>query len=358
MELTTQLSVISRHSRYYDIGSKTNLMDRRRKILANEYEALTDKALREATTQCGAKVFAKVRLADSLHLKSSGISNEEYSYALRAHFDFAVARGDSMSAFAVEFDGPKHDTDPDFVRRDALKNSICDKLGMPLLRIDADFLQPIGKTRFTILGWAVELRYLYEGFCQAQETGQLPYYDEVFDYSAFLGWGYYEGDKLVEIDHTDLAKRIGKLFQRTDLPDEVKRQPIESLGEALGYGNRNLIMIRPYDPFLPARAELMRCLEKKVCLSPPEELEAEDSRGYIVSIAFVKLPGDKTIIGRGRCRRLHFPPVRPHWLSEELAILDAAEKLKSYQRGNFRPSPPEAVVAWRERINGWKAARC
>ncbi len=61
-----------------------------------------------------------MRLADSLHLKSSGVSNEEYSYALRARFDFVVARGDSTAAFAVEFDGPKHDIDQDFVRRDAL----------------------------------------------------------------------------------------------------------------------------------------------------------------------------------------------------------------------------------------------
>jgi hypothetical protein len=220
-------------------------MDRRRKILANEYEVFTDKTLRETTSRCGVQVFTKVRMADSLDLASSGVSNEEYSYALRVHFDFVVARKDSTAAFAVEFDGPKHDTDPDVVRRDALKNSICDKLGMPLLRIDADFLHPIGKSRFSILGWAVEVWFLYEGFCEAQATGQVPY-DEPFDYSAFLAWGYYEGGKLVEIDHTDLAKRIGKLFEQKDLPEELKRQSIENLGEILGFGARKLILIRPY----------------------------------------------------------------------------------------------------------------
>jgi len=69
-------------------------MDRRRKILANEYEVLTDKTLRETTSRCGVQVFTKVRMADSLDLASSGVSNKEYSYALRAHFDFVVARKD------------------------------------------------------------------------------------------------------------------------------------------------------------------------------------------------------------------------------------------------------------------------
>ena len=330
-------------------------MDRRRQILASKYEVATDKALREAASRCGVQVHIKVRIADSLDIASSGLTKEEFSYALKAHFDFVVAREDSTAAFAVEFDGPQHDTDPDVVRRDALKNSICDKLAMPLLRIDADFLHPIGRSRFSILGWAAEVWFLYEGFCEAQASGQVPY-DEIFNYSAYLGWGYYEGDRLVEIDHSDLAKRMGKLFEQEDLPEEVKSLSLENLGQALGFGDRKLVMIRPYDPFLPAHVELIRCLEKKVCLSPTEVLSAEDPQGYIVSLAFVKLPNDRTVIGRGRCRRFNFPPIGPWQLSEELATMDAAEKLKLYRRGNIHPSTPEAVAAWRERINTWKHA--
>ncbi len=33
---------------------------------------------------------------------------EEYSYALKAHFDFVVVRDDTLALFAVEFDGPQH----------------------------------------------------------------------------------------------------------------------------------------------------------------------------------------------------------------------------------------------------------
>jgi ADP-ribose pyrophosphatase YjhB (NUDIX family) len=62
-------------------------MDRRRRILVNNAEALTDAALREAATDLGLRVDAKVRLADTVDIDRSGLSDDAYRYALRAHLD-------------------------------------------------------------------------------------------------------------------------------------------------------------------------------------------------------------------------------------------------------------------------------
>lgn len=42
-------------------------------------------------------------MADVLQIEGSGVSNEEYGYALKAHFDFVVADLDSTAEFLVEF---------------------------------------------------------------------------------------------------------------------------------------------------------------------------------------------------------------------------------------------------------------
>lgn len=47
-------------------------LDRRRRILVNDAEALTDAALREAATDLGLRVDAKVRLADAVDIDRSG----------------------------------------------------------------------------------------------------------------------------------------------------------------------------------------------------------------------------------------------------------------------------------------------
>lgn len=125
-------------------------MERRRKVLTNEYEEATHAALLDAAARCGARVFPKVRLADALNVESSGLTRDEYSYALKSHFDFVVERKGEPVAFAVEFNGQSHERDARVIVRDTLKNSICNKLGMPLLRIDAGYLRRDG--RFTLLG--------------------------------------------------------------------------------------------------------------------------------------------------------------------------------------------------------------
>jgi hypothetical protein len=120
-------------------------MDRRRALLVNIGEAETDAVLQEVAEKPEVRVFAKPRLADVLNIERSGLSDDLYRYALKAHLDFVVAQqSDGRVHFAVEFDGPYHQDSAVAQRNDAMKNEICERLGLPLLRIDADFLHGQG----------------------------------------------------------------------------------------------------------------------------------------------------------------------------------------------------------------------
>lgn len=327
-------------------------MDRRKKLLVNQYEHATDVELRAAAVRLNARVCPKVRIADALDINNSGINNQEYSYALKAHFDFVIVDGESKPVFSVEFDEPYHDYDIDAVRRDALKNSICEKLEMPLLRVDATFLLQIGKSRFSVLSWMAEVCFLFQGFCIAQSGGQIPY-DEPFDYSAFLGWGYEDGGRVVDVDQNDVLARITQLFEGKSHAEKNRQlSPSENLGTILGYG-RKLFTTRPYDPFLPYRAQLQKWREKNILIAQPEFLRARDPNGYQTSVVILRLSQEKSILGIARCRIFQFPPISPLELSEELSIVDGGEKILRYRRGECGTSTAEEVEAWQKRINSW-----
>jgi hypothetical protein len=127
-------------------------------IAARCWAGAPKRTSRRLADRNGARVFPKVRIADVLDIADSGISDREYGYALRAHFDFVVAETDGTPHFAVEFDGPQHATDRATIQRDALKAALCQRGELPLLRIDAGYLRPSG--RFTLLSWLVELWFL------------------------------------------------------------------------------------------------------------------------------------------------------------------------------------------------------
>ena len=155
-------------------------MDDRRKRISNTSERMTAERLREVTHDHGCVVFEKLRIADALKIDSSGLTNKEYNYALRAHFDFVVAQeSDTLALFAVEFDGPHHKYDPATSVRDDLKDRICRKLGMSVLRVDSDHLAAtVG--RFELLTYLIDVWFMGEAFYAAQKDGHIPY-DEDFD---------------------------------------------------------------------------------------------------------------------------------------------------------------------------------
>ena len=122
----------------------------RSRALLNEAERRLLQQLRAAVEDYNADVQAKVRLADALDLKNSGVSDELFSYGIRAHLDFVVVNRDTFQClFAVEYDGAEHFTNQETIERDRKKSEICRHLNFDLLRITKCHLEDVfmGKTQ-------------------------------------------------------------------------------------------------------------------------------------------------------------------------------------------------------------------
>lgn len=156
------------------------------KKIENKQEGRTREILNDIARKYEAEVFPKVRVADVLEIANSGLSNDEYSYALKAHFDYVVVNKDSMPEFVVEFDGLQHRYDASAIYKDKLKNNICRKLEMPLLRITSQYFEKIGKFP-TILSWVSELHFLQKIFYDAQDKGEIPS-DEPWMWFSVIGY--------------------------------------------------------------------------------------------------------------------------------------------------------------------------
>ena len=160
------------------------------KRLLNRAEQDALKELNSAASPYGLRVNAKVRVADVCPINGSRLLADLYRYALMAHFDFLITNEDHVPQFAVEFDGPGHDTSE--VRLlDAKKDAICRHFGFPLLRVKISYL-PKKYNNLSLLQWIIDVYYLEQAFNDAQENGQISY-DEAFDPFFILTTGI-EGD--------------------------------------------------------------------------------------------------------------------------------------------------------------------
>lgn len=153
-------------------------MDRRKKVF-NPPEAATRKILTAAAEKNAAEVLSKMRIADVLTIERSGLEKDLYSYALMAHFDFVVVDSEHLPLFAVEFDGPHHDSDPRARANDLRKNMICERLGLPLARVRDEHV--FRKARgIDYLSWLTEMYFSQKVLGEAQEQGIIPF-DEPVD---------------------------------------------------------------------------------------------------------------------------------------------------------------------------------
>lgn len=287
-------------------------MDRRRSLLLNTGEVLTDAALRNAADTHGARVFPKARLASALNIDRSGLNDREYRYALKAELDFVVAEGESgKPCFAVEFDEPHHSTDPVTIDRDRIKNSICDRLGLPLLRIGADFLKE--RRQQALVGWILEVFFLEREFTAMQERGQIAY-DEPFMYSSIFEPG----------------KPGAGPFGITMALDS----------EARG---------------------LMSWVFSKESGSPrhvPEQMSTRNFGGEpckeLESFCVFELNEGRFIIGYAKLRNFgYFGGVSAWELVNDLAVADCGDKLRLYRKAEGVASSAEQLTAIRRRTVGW-----
>lgn len=260
-----------------------------RPLLVNDNEKYIDQALRESAEGYGYRVSPKVRVADVLAIDRSGLTNEEFSYALRSHFDWVVSdRETLLPEFAVEFDGDSHRSD-EVRRRDALKDSICEKLEFPLLRIYRYAFRPA--LNDTVLGYLVDAWVGYKGFNEAQEAGYIPE-DEIY-----MPWA-----RVDAIDETT------GLIMFHDLAGPARRL-VYRLGRAG--------LLRYQVPWSATRSH------------------AVDDREQSEAYAWVETADSKLVIGHVRIRNFSFPAVLPFELAEDLAHMDLGDRLARWREGDL-----------------------
>jgi len=187
------------------------------KRLLNLPEAVTDQRLREVCNDFDAKVYAKVRVADVLPIESSGIDNGHYRYALQAHFDFVVTDSDDKPLFAVEFDGSSHSS-PEVQRRDQIKNSLCDRFALPLLRIKRKYLTK-AFSNWDLLRWFCTVFFVKKSWDEDVEEGRIPYEDSIFD-PMFVSVRTKSGMRSLELEKNARAE-FGHLFRSRKIPFHV-----------------------------------------------------------------------------------------------------------------------------------------
>jgi len=104
------------------------------------------------------RICPKVRLKDVIgRERKEWLCDEAFGFLLKSHLDFVVM--DAASAepvFAVEFDGAQHDGPPQ-AGADVIKNTLCRRAELPLLRIRGAELQP--HERVTLLDYMLR-RYV------------------------------------------------------------------------------------------------------------------------------------------------------------------------------------------------------
>lgn len=270
------------------------MTDRRRRIL-NSAERETAEELESVADEHDCLVYKKVRVADVLDIQQSGLSNQEYGYALKAHFDFVIAdRQDTRALFAVEYDGPLHGSEPEVQCRDRLKDSICDKLGMPLLRVDSEFVhQEVG--RFRLLPLFIHVWFVGQAFYEQQAEGTIPMDEDFYPYSV------------------------------------------------IGVSGRRII--REYDPAWQSRVQLRRYHEQEITRTAyPVLLQGQDPSGrYAVCLA-VSYLWDGPLFATGCFRTVNFGYFLPSDIAEDIATIELARKIRLQMEGAIRISTYQEVA--------------
>lgn len=283
------------------------MLDRqdRRKPVMTRAELAPDRAIRAAANKYGAETLVKVRVADALAVDGSGLPNDIYGYALRAHFDFLVVEGaQRMPQFAVEFDDPSHER-PEVAARDQKKDMICRSLGLPLLRIDSTFLRRAREA--TIVGWLIEVWFTEQAFYRVQDEGQIPE-DEPFMYFSVLepaADGRWRSLALDAEARLELARAHAEGLLRSHVPEEIKT------------------------PFY-------------------ERTQAE-------CYAVAQLDNERYLIGYAKVRGFDRFGVSASELASDLAVADLGVRLRRHREGKLEPAGSVQIAGLRKRTAGWNS---
>jgi len=132
-----------------------------RKIpILHKRESDVDSILHKHLSNEGYRVLPKVGVRDVIAKDASDyLSQREFNYYTRAHFDFLVTK-ENMPVFAVEFDGAHHFANERTIENDSIKNMLCKHAGLPLLRITTKEVEEYDK--LTLLDYML-MRYVAWG---------------------------------------------------------------------------------------------------------------------------------------------------------------------------------------------------
>lgn len=147
--------------------------------LLNRSEEAVFRELESIASDNGLKVFAKPRLSDVIQKDKTFLTQREFDFYTRSHCDFVVTDDTFRPVMIVEYDGPLHQTDEKQQERDQIKNDLCKRAELGMLRINDRHVTKLYRG-MTVLRWIVEVTELEKAFNEAQENGQIPW-DEGFD---------------------------------------------------------------------------------------------------------------------------------------------------------------------------------
>ena len=103
---------------------------------------ILDKVLRDT----GLTVNRQSKLEDVIEVDGTTLDNQEKKTLRSASLDFVIYNQESLPEFAVEFDGPCHDSEERKRKSDIRKNRLCCAGGLRLLRIGDSFLTEYEKS--------------------------------------------------------------------------------------------------------------------------------------------------------------------------------------------------------------------
>lgn len=186
--------------------------------LLNKYEEVTyDRLTRVCEGR--AKVFTKVRLADIFRINNSGISSDKFSYCLKAHFDFVVVDEDYQPIFAVEYDGIQHKIKDCQIKNDLLKNDLCKKFKLPVLRVNFNYISKEFKG-LDLLTYFTECWFLYEDFQAAQRQGKISCFED-FDPYFLITSGSNTGQKFPYWISLESQLEIQKIYKQGQIKQRI-----------------------------------------------------------------------------------------------------------------------------------------
>ncbi|GHF95693.1 hypothetical protein GCM10017783_04500 [Deinococcus piscis] len=245
-----------------------------KKRIVNHTEQRLLEDLRETGLENNFHVEPNQRIADIIQVEKGEIPDNEFYFALSSHFDFTVCQ-DWEPRFVIEFDGPHHE-EPEQQRKDAIKDRICETVGLPILRLDSNLIRNQAR-EYSLAQWFAEIWFLAQEFDRMQSDGQIPY-DEPFIYHSILG----------------------------------------HVGGPLNF---------PYDIARPVLAFMQELYQSGKTEGYTAKTISYESGKDIICLAYFKVSSKVVVKSRIQFKRFKFYPIAPSELASDLAIKNLEDKI-------------------------------